>query len=429
MNLINSKVDSRLNVLSIIGPASVILPVLLLIIKESPFYIDIAVTSFVCLLICSRYRIKGLGFASVLLFLVLSYDFIIDGTRLTLWDIGLTLSLQLSFVITALASAELKEAFQLACKAATSTALFEIEEWKNKIKDVILGKEVLSQEVEVLKAKLLPLQDGMKDKTEQAEMFERLLGMARNELVEQAAKRQHFEELYLSIKNAISRIEADAKEEEEILKAQNLRLESELQSTRVSLNEKDRLYHQQSINLMDAELKIEGLQEEFEFEKIKIDSEIKLYKSEIATLNDKAENVLCEQKAMASEANEKTEILGQQLENLIDRLKNLQSEKEGLEKALGDALNEKAPIKEGKELKRVWGLHDQLRSQFNEKCQTLELTRRQLFLIQEELLTLQKSISFEEEEIYNAYEAHIVKLSETITQLEEENLHYLQINH
>lgn len=411
MNPIPVKVANRLHILSMIGPASVVLTIFALVIKESPFYIDLSVTALVGVLICWRLKSVGLYLASGLLGTVLAYNFFLDGTPLTLWEAGLGTSLELTFVLTALASLELTDAFHQACKATSVSALSEVEEWKAKVSEVLVGKEAAVSESQEFKNKFLTLQDALKVKTEQSEMFERLLEMARSEMTATARAQESAERLYLEQKNIAASFEASVADlnkfaslqAEEITETRALlsRLENELTAAHSEVTAKNNLIQKQALNVMDLEWKIEQFSEERK--------EIELYKS------------------MAGDSAGKVEALGQQLEDLIDRLKNIQTENDKLKEELDAALKpEDKPVgqHDSKELSRVSGLYNQLRSQFSEKSQNLDETRKLLFHSQENLLALQKEIEekyvYDQEQTLAAYEKHNVELLSQVTRLESE---------
>ena len=423
VNHIPVKVANRLNILSMIGPAAVTLTIFALVIKGSPFYIDLSATALVGVLLCWRMKSVGLYLASALLGTVLAYNFFLDGVPLTLWEAGLGASLELTFVMTALASLELTDAFGQACKSVSVNALSELEEWKAKIAETLAGKEAALSESENFKNKLLKLQDALKVKTEQSEMFERLLEMARKEITETAAFKENAEKQYLEQKNLALNFEATASDlnqfiklqAEEIAETRTLlsRLENDLSSAHTELFSKNNLLQKQALQVMDLEWKLEQAAEpkalgNESLEKLaEVNRELELYKS------------------MASDSAGKVEALGQQLGDLIDRLKNLQTENDKLQKELEAALNPEAePAGDIKELNRVQGLYNQLRLQFTEKSQNLDETRKLLFHSQESVLALQKEIEekyvYDQEQTLAAYEKHHVELSAQVKRLESE---------
>ena len=511
MNHIPVKVANRLNILSMIGPASVVLTIFALVIKDSPFYIDLSVTALVGVLLCWRMKSVGLYLASALLGIVLAYNFFLDRAPVTLWEAGLGASLELTFVMTALASLELSDVFQQACKAASVNALNEIEEWKVKITETLAGKEAAVSESENYKNKLLKLQDALKVKTEQSEMFERLLEMSRTEMTEKAAAKENAERQFLEQKNLALSFEATAADlnqfiglqAEEITETRVLlsRLENELTEAHSEVTTKNNLLQKQALSILDLEWKLEQVAEdvkeierykaspessgnfseitkELEFHKSlanssseklgELEKELEHYKSiasesseiikELENLKsfansssgklevlerqvaedsqaiaqykhqlEESNQALELHKSMASDSAGKVEALGEQLGDLIDRLKNLQIENDKLQKELDAALkpeDEPANQSDPKELNRVQGLYNQLRVQFSEKSQNLDDTRKLLFHSQEKLLTLQKEIEekyvYDQDQTIAAYEKHNFELTAQVKLLESE---------
>lgn len=426
VNTIPVKVANRLNILSMIGPVSVVATIFALVIKESPFYIDLSVTALVGVLLCWRMKSLGLGIASGVLASVLAYNFFLEGTPLTLWEAGLGASLELTFALTALASLELTDAFHQACKAASATALNEVEEWKVKIQEALVGQEEASLESEASKAKLLKLQDALKVKTEQAEMFERLLELARSDLTATAASKETLDRQYFEQKNLALSHEASVTDLNQFisLQAEEIRdtrglvskIENELIEAQKEVTAKNALLQKQALMVMDLEWKIEQSGEE--------SRQLEHYK----TLANEASAKLQElehYKSMAGDSSGKVEALGQQLEELIDRLKHIQQENDKLKEELEEALKpEDEAVGDSKELSRVMGLYNQLRSQFAEKSSHLDEARKQLFHSQENLHALQKEIEekyvYDQEQIVAAYEKHNTELNSEIKRLESE---------
>ncbi len=432
MNPIPDKIASRLNILSMIGPASVVLAIFALVIKESPFYIDLSVTALVGVLLCWRLKSVGLYVATALLASVLTCNFFLDGTPLTLWEAGLGASLELTFLMTALASLELTEAFNQACKVASATALSEIEEWKGKIHEALSGKEAAVSESAQFQDKLLKLQDALKVKTEQSEMFERLLEMARKEMTENMAAKETAERQYLEQKNLALSIEATqedlnrfiALQAEEITETRVLisRLEKELTDAHAEVTAKNNLVQKQTLVVMDLEWKLEQAGEQTN--PIADNDSSRKIESLEKQIADSAEE-LANYKSMAGDSAGKVEALGQQLEDLIDRLKNLQTENDKLKDELEAALKpSEESVGDSKELSRVNGLYNQLRSQFAEKSQSLDETRKLLFHSQENFLALQKEIEekfvYDQEQTLAAYEKQTIDLTAEIKRLESE---------
>lgn len=381
---------AKVDLLAMISPALVILTVLALVVKESPFYIDLSATAFLGWVICFRFREVGLVVATALLAGVLGYNFLTED--IPAWELWLGSSLELSFIVAVLTSKESFEAFQEACRSVSKNALDEIEDWKLKIEEAVSRKEAVVSELKGLQEKLLSLQDSLKVQTEQGEMFERLLERARNEVVQVTREKEDLALNYIKEKQRALKFEeavSAGNEEIDVFSRLNLQLEFDLKEMQKFAAGKEQALHQKTLEVLDREWKIERLEDQM--------------------------------KSAAGDQEGKLQSLGEQLEALIDRLKNLQAEKDDLEKALEEALKPADGVVDSRELKRVSGLYHQLRSQFSEKSKALDETRAELFKVQEAFLLLQKKVEeeyiFDQNQAFSAYEAHISELEAQIAEL------------
>lgn len=192
----DSKVSAKASLLSIVGPMSVLLSVLLLVIKESPFYIDLSVTALMGLLLCWRWKQTGLMAATALLAAVFGYDYFVEHQSVGLWDMGLVGSIQLSFIVTTLASLELLDRFY----AFKNSVIAQYQDTIEKSLAFEAERQVLQAKVAEGLQKLQASMDQVKVKTESAEMFERLLNMARTELLDQTTQAQKLEDQLANVR-------------------------------------------------------------------------------------------------------------------------------------------------------------------------------------------------------------------------------------
>lgn len=333
--------SSKPLVWSIAGPASVVLSVLLLVIKESPFYIDLSAVALVGLLIAWRFKIKGALVSSALLSAVFAYDFYIEADPIAMWDFGLAFSIALSFFITALASQETLEAIQ----QAGSSAIAEITSWEQKFAELLHSNKALEADLYVNKDRFLALSDQLKQKTEAFERNERLLKLARDELLTQTALREKTTSQFYEMKRELALAKGQLEQERINLKAVQLGAENYTQQLKKQLQEALECNQQNN-----AEEKLHGL-------------------------------------------------LGQ-LQEMTDRLKTLQSEKEELEKALDEALKPSEVELQEPERGRYFGMYHQLHYQFIEKKDELFKARKENFDLQQKLLEFHKAQ--EDFQIYDA---------------------------
>lgn len=374
MNGNETKVAVKANFLALLGPASVLLSALLLIIKESPFYIDLSATAIFGLALSWRWKEKGMMAATALLASVLAYNFFLANQALTLWELGLSASISIAFLVTALASLEFWEDI----RSVGTHAMSQLASFEAMALEAATGKTQLEQTLKELQAKYQKVLSTLQAKIETAERLERVLQLARDEMLNQTALRERMEQELLNEK----RISGLWQEKAEDLQAavdrnQFLSDEQEL--------------HQKQVN------ELKGV--------------CKLLKTKCA------------------EGEDKLHALTDQLDKLADRLKALQSERDELEKALDEALKPdefagEDPKTLKKTLCKVEGKYNQLREQFEEKDGVLAEVRRELFHTQEKLLLLQKQhqeiVEFGDGEAFAAYEKHIADLESLVHHLEQE---------
>lgn len=383
MNIANPKTLSKVNILSIIGPIFVLLCVFLLIVRDSDFDIDLSMAAMAGLFFCWRWKLKGFVLASFLLLALVGYEIFAVGA-IPLWEVGLIISLELAFLVTSLASLEFVDTVE----SIGESIWQEMTSWQEKANEALQGKTELEKKVDNLQTKLQTAFDGAKTTTEKAEMFERLLSIARNEMLGIAKSSEELQEKYAK----------------------------EVQHS-----------HKLSERIEDLEFRLQDVA------KLKQIIEQKEEKEELVTElrgqvdalhQDKMQLESSFQKQI-SHSEIKIQDLSDQLDKLTDKLKSLQSEKETLEKAMDDLLHVEPVVQEQEsnmsQLRRAEGLYLQLRGQFDEKSAVLNQTRKELFSTQEKLLIknleLQEINSFSRDEKMDHY---IRQLHRTIGDLEKE---------
>lgn len=344
---------------TILGPICVVLSALLLFINESPFYLELTAAALIGLFAAWNFKWQGLGLASFLLIGVFAFQVYTEEHTTSFWDYGLLASFELAFLLTTLASLELLESV----KAFGAHALKEITQVETDMSQALDEKFKLEKSISELQEKVQKAFDMIKTKTESAEMFERLLNMARSELLEQTERQEKIEEQYF----------------EE-------RKKSELYAQKI---------------------------EEFEWKHSSLENKLKLAQADHEHLQSNKEAL---QKQL-HDADAKIASLSDQLEKLLDRLKGLENDKQKLETSLDELMK---PLEESKDLKRVEGLYKQLRQQFDEKKLALDQTRKELFDTQERLVALENTQQEKQLEIVVDFEAHICELEEALKQRDEE---------
>jgi chromosome segregation ATPase len=399
MSDIQEKSRSQLHALTLLGPASVVLSVLLLVINDSPFYIDFSACAMLGLVISWRFKLKGLAVSATLLLSLLFYEHFFHPEPVTLWDVGLSLSVLMSFLVTSLASLEFWEHL----RSFGSVAASEIQSWEAKVEESLSGKRALERAVRDLEEKL----------TGSANELAKQTALAAATLSTLSEREEQIKHLTGELEKLTDRLKGLESEKEEIGKAlgEALALKTALKE-KLSLQEEQmgaKLHaiseHEEKIKHLTGELEnLKGL----ESEKMALKEKLSLQEEQMAA-----------KLHAISEHEEKIKHLTGELEKLTDRLKGLESEKEEIEKALEEALAPKSEY-QSKDFAKMQGLYRQLRSQFEEKSLTLDQTRRELFQAKESLLAL--DISSQETDIdhHHLWSGHVKELSVQIGALELE---------
>lgn len=423
MSEIQEETKTHLHTLSFLGPASVIFSVLLLVINDSPFYIDISVTALLGLVLSWRYKLKGFAVSSLLLGSLVLYEHFFQPEPVALWDIGLAFSVVLAFLLTSLASLEFWETVR-SFGAATAE---EIRAWEEKVDDALSGKKLLERAVR-------DLEERLKSHAAEAELQTTLRekGEGELEILKQALalKTDALEEALLSKSNALSQQEEKIKQlTGELVKlTDRLKgLESEKEGIGKALEEallsKSKATFEHEKLKQELILKSNAL-EEAHLSKSNATFEHEKLKQELILKTNALEEAQASKLNALSDQEEKIKQLTGELEKLTDRLKGLESEKEEIAKALGEALAPKPEIPEAEAQRgnfaQMQGLYLQLRSQFEEKSCILDQTRAELFQAHEALAALELSSKETNFDHHDEWSEHVNKLSEQISTLELE---------
>lgn len=355
---------------SVAGPASVLCSLMLLVIKESPFYIDLTVVAMTGLLIAWRFKLRGALASITLLASVIAYDFWIERDPIGLWDLGLASSIALSFVITALASAETLERM----KKASLNAIAEVQSWEEKFSELIGAKQAVEGDLVIQRDRLLETERKASTHAEEAEKFSRLLSLARSELLTEVSKREEAERQVIA------------------LAAQAAANTKSVQLLSIAQQE----FLAESAKREEAERRASSLNIELSKATEQVDDQKQLLKAIQLASEKKIEELL----SKLAQSESALQGLAGQLEELAERLKALQGEKEQLEQSIGEALSPEMTVPDEPQGGRYVGLYKQLREQFDDKQTQLLQARNERFLLEQKLLELEKA--YEEEDLFDA---------------------------
>lgn len=309
-----------------------------------------------------------------------------------------------------------------------------IQEMKENVKALIIEKQslentlsTLQSECEALALRAKNKSDCLEAQTIEIHTLKTTIGRCDEELRLEKNKNNMLKISYegneKKLISLIEDIKAEAQTKEKALLAQ------QNEQREVLKNELERVVHEKDLLLAQKTELITILEEELQ----KISKE----KESLSHTAKEIENVKeelkksCEEKALLLiQKTEQITILQEELQK-ISKEKDLEVQKN----EPNSIVNEEEERKRFRELRRIEGLYQQIREQFNEKSNVLGITRRELFETQEKVFSLQKKI--EEMEFFGENETEqslyrIISLTEAelkkhITEFNEEKalLHQL----
>lgn len=335
-----------------LGPISMLLSMTLLIVKTPAEFMTLPALAIIGVGLTWMTRLKGLVASLVILFAFTVYQVITNPSADSLWFLGATFSMAFSFLITYLT---LEEAEQVVSqwKEGSILAFRSLMDTEVKVKAL---EEDHSIERENLLTQVVELE---KSKTEIAatlSTLEKVQELSRLELVSSLSKHDEaLEELYdLRHKKRILEDELEvtvdslanarkAIEKYEGDKAKSLEMNSHIDTL---TRERDLL-----------ESTLSSLQEELEGKV-----------QEIQSLHGKLEDLI---QSLEEEKNKPPQVIEVKVEVPAQ-----------VAEPVEEPLYNQPPATES-EYRRLFGMHRQLREQFNEKSHQLDVARKELFIISE----------------------------------------------
>lgn len=385
---------------AVLGPLFASLGIMLLSLKNSPLYFDLSFLALAGVLICWKWEQKGLPIALFSLAALLFYKWMGGEEALSVWDFGLSMSFALAFLITSLAKKEITEGSEEAPEEVVDvfqSPYAPPADLAKKYDKVIAEKnrslDTLQKNLGLAQERLNELQNEKEHLTGRLREVETVFSEQKQEretFLEVLRQKAELQELMQNQEKEIARLKTEAISEEDILKQAFFRdLQQQIEQ---SAREKSGL-----------EVSLSRLQQELD--------------SFHTQLNQKSEIIEGHQN--------KIHKLTGQLDSLVDKLKNLENEKEKLEKELegGDEDSETA-LPDIKAFSRLQGMHRQLKEQFQEKSEILDQTRRELFQTEEKLLKVERlfldSNRYGFHEMVQPLEKHLDELNQLCSCQEEE---------
>lgn len=425
MDIKENKVESQIETWAIIGPVVTLMTLLVSMMRPTEVGPIYSLTLLVGILICWKWKLKGVFFSAPFVLLLVGYNIIDVGLTEILWNVGLGVCAILSFLVTALSFDEveaLTRALQVESKSRLENLLKLDEKFKQESKN-------RSKSEEELQATLLQLKGELESYKEGREENERLAQLVRSELATAKSRSDELLQELFEANNLLEKREGEInslKEELSTRKEMVDRQELDLAYEEIAALEQQASRQAEELAKIEGELKRSGEElsraveerEEIERQREAFHAEIARNESEIAELKKELQSALQDEgkvlglegevyllKEQCSELEltikEREEELSIQRQKFEEVLSTSGEKEILLQQMIHEAAKEKESLeiefeklskKESSELRVVKGQLTQLQKQFEEKSEVLDETRRALFRMQENLLLAQREL-------------------------------------
>lgn len=450
MELTEKNIDNRVLFINLVGPLFVFLTILISFQKPHIYLFHIACISIFSIIIAAKWGYRGLLFSLAILISFQAYYYSLFNSQL-LWLFTQTSCLSLGLFITCQAYLEFvnkqasnknnedlqKELFQdlkreiVQLEAVYKEKTAECTKLSDELKLAYGKVDQLSEKEEIIKSinktclesegkisflkeELASLQHQLTQKNEQLDAMESDAAGKEKKIADLEAE---VEEKKAFLENMNGEIVEEKKSLSERL-AREISLREELQRNLEILvknkNGLEKKLFDQEIHFTEQE---QRLDEELADNRRKVE-ELRAINSDLQQQLQKLDKQVfkeeergAESAVLVKEKEAYIHTLLKEIEHLRDQLQS-RSENKG-----------QLTIAE-KESRRLYGMYNQLRTQFEQKSNELDFARRELFHVQEKLNILQKD--WEEENLYNRsqleknYESYIERIEKEWQQLEEE---------
>jgi chromosome segregation ATPase len=422
VNTAERKIASQVQLWTIIGPFITLLTICLIIIKAPANDLLLPYVALLGIPICWLWKKRGLVVSLGLLIGLLVFQFRSIPQEEVLWQLGLSLAIATTFFIIALSFEEVSE---IVNNIQKQIQVYLEQANKAEINFKILNEESekILKEREQLISKISFLEESVENGKQEINTLTAFIAKVDGELLSLHAKYKIAVEDVFQKENTVQILQARLKDFEEM---------------------SDKVNWQKN-RIIDLELQISLIKAEVE----KIDSKAQTFQQELQAakrvneINEEASAKAQEeqniQQLVFQELNEEIETLSREknlLESVLVRLQTeveilRANEKEKNDKAVSDEIalegqeiSHQCEV-ESQALRIVEGKYNQLREQFAEKSHVLDSSRRELFHVQEKLLSFQKNV--EEERLHDSDELGI-HFAKQVGQFEKEltlqNFHY-----
>lgn len=411
MNTHVKQLNTHEQLWSLVGPLLIAANLLIVSLRSAPTPIAIPMVGIIGLFVCNRWKWSGVWTSQAILVLAVAYQLLMVSSADMLWVLSLSGSIAAAFIVTGLTVEESSTSLEILYK--------EYEEQQEMISSFNKRLQSSSSEAEMakehLQSQIAKLQGELVAKQEKISSTEKLVALAREELT---INHHHQEKLLkdlLEAKTQVSLLETRVQEQPDIIvqpdvvdqlhkliAARDSEIEGLKTSLEALLNEEKNLLIKYEKN--ENELaSMRKQQHAHELEATKLQDEYLKQQAVNSELTDHI-NTLTREKAHLEASlgkfQEEIRDLKSHAETSLDEYQNqimqqkkvidlLETEKSALTEQLLKQAEESPKTINDREVRRLEGLYNQLRDQFEEKSTMLDIARKELFQSQEKLMEVQ----------------------------------------
>lgn len=376
MKTIETQIERKLQLWTLIGPLCIILTLAFSLLKHSDNPLLLPYVALVGVALSWRWQMRGLAVTCGFILAVITYQLTSIPPEDRFWELGISIAIALGCLVTALSFDEAKR--------------IVLEEYTSPSTNFDQLRSQLNGQLETLS---LQLKNAESEALEQAQNHDKLITLTRHEILQNKNENEGLRNELLK-----SKLEADLIREKLEEEQNNFRLYGEhckkqqekVQNENGLLKENLAALEKEKNDLLRVKKQLSLFEERIQIlekEKKQAQEESREFNNALYRLQKEADDIQLQKTTL--------EVRLQTLESEYKELENAYLKQKGEWEEM-QTKQERSKPHDWKEFRRVEGLYLQMRSQFDEKSLTLDNTRKELFHLQEKL----EQLRLEQEEKY-----------------------------
>ncbi len=392
MQALEKQVESKIQFWSLVGPCCILFSILFLSIRPDANDLYLPYASLIGIPLCWKWKLRGLAMSLGILGGLVVYHWSSIPPDEMLWECGICLTFALGFLVTALSYDEATAPIK-AFQAQTEAQALEV----------------------------IQLRERLQTFSDTAQSYEQLVGLAREELLSLSRENENIKREFIEQRQALERsteISLDTYKQDQ---AHQLKVYYD--------NERktNALLKQTQEKLEQAFAELRAVEEAATAAQQQNQKHITSLEAEKAKLLEEIQQRAHAQERAQNSYEDLSKQLHAQIEESLHILNETRQALALAEDNIKESKNQQTPTSEvecpSEDLRRYEGLYKQLREQFEEKSQTLDDTRRALFLAEEQLEQLKRDMLeqsvFSTSETEKKLEKHILRMERAFAKKEQ----------